>query len=303
MTATALAVTGLRKEYDKTAALVGVDLCVAAGTSLALLGKNGAGKTTLMSIVAGLRRPTSGSVDVFGQGSVAKSPRLRRLIGYAPQELAICPFVSVRENILLFTELVGVPRHRRTSEITRVVELLALDGVVDRLASRLSGGEKRRLHTAMSLVGEPRLLLLDEPTVGADVETRQHVLTAIRSLVEEGAALVYTTHYLGEVRQLKSAEIAILHKGALIAQGSWEQIVSSHSQQGFAIAFAGGEVPETLRSLGHVIDSELRLSSGALGGRSIFDLLVGYESTIQSVRTISDDLETAFLSATADAAP
>ena len=158
--------TGIVKRYGSRVALDGVDLAVEPGTVLALLGPNGAGKSTLVSIAAGLLKPDAGTVEVRGKP------------GLAPQEIGLYPGLTVRENLRAFAELYGVS-HRRAE---RLLEPFVLTDLADRPAGRLSGGEQRRLHTALALVHRPRVALLDEPTAGADTQTRAAILDAVRGV-------------------------------------------------------------------------------------------------------------------------
>jgi len=192
--------------------LAGVDLVVEGGECVALLGANGAGKTTLVSIAAGLLRPDAGQVDVGGS------------IGLAPQELGIYPTLSVRENLQFFAELAGFRPAAARREAENIAELLSLTEKISAEADTLSGGQKRRLHAGMALVGSPQLLLLDEPTVGADIETRAKLLEVVRSRAAEGAAVMYSTHYLHEIEQLDAA-VAILDGGRVVASGPWRDLV------------------------------------------------------------------------------
>jgi ABC-2 type transport system permease protein len=182
-----LAARSIRKSYGPNEALRGVDLDVQPGQILVLLGPNGAGKTTLVSIVAGLIRPDSGSLLVKGIDVAKKPARARSHIGMAAQDTAVYPTVSVRQNLQLFGRiggLWGAPLDRRVDQLA---EVLGLTDFLDRKARFMSGGEKRRLHAALALINEPALLLLDEPTTGADPGTRTNMLHYISELA--GAAL------------------------------------------------------------------------------------------------------------------
>jgi ABC-2 type transport system ATP-binding protein len=236
-----LHVSGLRKSYGEIEALRGVDLDVGAGEIVALLGPNGAGKTTLVSIVAGLRRADAGVVAVDGLSARRRSAEVRRRIGLAPQDTGIYPVVSVRRNLLLFGELAGLGRGELRRRIDEVAEALDIGELLDRQAGKLSGGQKRRVHTAIALLHRPRLLLLDEATTGADVETRGHILELVRQLAAEGSAVLYSTHYLAEVETLGSA-VAILDRGQVIARGQVGDLIGAHAVPVVELTF-DGEVP------------------------------------------------------------
>ena len=206
-----LEVSGISKSYGPRVALRDVSLSVGAGEIVALLGRNGAGKTTLVSIVAGLRRAESGTVSVGGR------------IGLAPQESGFYPTLTCRQNLRFFARWAGVSRRQIPGMIERLADGLELTGLLDRQARQLSGGEQRRLHTAIALVGDPALVLLDEPTVGADVQTRGRLVEFVRALAAGGTAVVYSTHYLGEVESL-GASLVVLDGGVVVARGSVAEV-------------------------------------------------------------------------------
>ncbi len=220
-----LALSAIVKRYGDRVALDGVDLRVEPGEMLALLGPNGAGKSTLVAIACGLLEPDAGSVRVSGHPGVAF------------QDIGIYPSLTVRENLWAFAEVNRFPRRRAE----RLLEPFLLSELADRPAGRLSGGEQRRLHTAIALVHRPRVVLLDEPTAGADTLTRSAILEAVRRLAGEGAAVVYTTHYLPEVEAL-DARVALLEAGRIIAQGSVHELVAEHAESVLEVVFADGRV-------------------------------------------------------------
>jgi ABC-2 type transport system ATP-binding protein len=232
---------GLRKAYGDVVALRGVDLDVAPGEIACLLGPNGAGKTTLVSIVAGLRRPDAGVVEVDGLDATARSVEVRRRIGLAPQDLGIYPVVSVRRNLELFGRLAGLGPRELRRRIDEVADALRITDLLDRQGGRLSGGQKRRLHTAIALLHRPPLLLLDEATTGADVETRAHILDLVRRLAADGSAVLYSTHYLQEVEDL-DANVALLDGGSVIARGAVAGLIAAHADPVVELTFRS-EVP------------------------------------------------------------
>jgi ABC-2 type transport system ATP-binding protein len=195
----------LHKRYRNGPALDGFSLDVAPGEIVGLIGHNGAGKTTFVSIVSGLIKPDAGEVRL-------DSTR----IGVAPQTLGLYPTATVREHLRLFGRLNGV---RGTTAIAEAADELLLTDVLDTKVRELSGGRQRRVQAATALVHRPDLLLLDEPTVGADPVTREALLQAVRRHAERGAAVVYTTHYLPELDKL-DATLAVAQHGRVIARGS-----------------------------------------------------------------------------------
>lgn len=238
-----LGVEGVRKRYGDVVALDGVDLAVDAGEICALLGPNGAGKTTLVSIVCGLRHPDAGSVTVNGIDAVRDSGQARRHLGFAPQELAIYPTVLVRENLAFAGELADLRSTALAARIEQVADALELTHLLDRPARALSGGEKRRVHTAMAMIHGPELLLLDEPTTGVDVATRARLLDTVRGLaVEQGTAVCYSTHYLPEVEAL-GASVTLVDQGRVIAQGTVAELVARHARTMVELTFDGPPPP------------------------------------------------------------
>jgi ABC-2 type transport system ATP-binding protein len=204
------------KRYGETVALGGVSLAVERGELFGLLGPNGAGKTTLMSILAGLIEPDQGTVTLFGEPFRRSSRNLRQLVGIAPQDLAIYPELTGRENLAFFGRLYGLDGDDLNN---RVNEMLAAVGLTDRADDRagtFSGGMKRRLNLAVAVVHRPQLLLLDEPTTGVDPQSRNHIFEHVKALNAAGLTVIYTSHYLEEVQTL-CTRIAILDGGELRA--------------------------------------------------------------------------------------
>ena len=232
--APALEARGIRKSYDAHEVLRGVDLRVEPGQILGLLGRNGAGKSTLITILCGLRRADSGSISICGHRP--SSAEAAKSIGYAPQDLGIYPDLSVAQNLAAFGELHGLGRREAASRAGEVMDLLGLSEKSGQRASHLSGGQQRRLHAGMAIMHRPRLVFMDEPTVGADVEARSQILRAVRRLADEGAAVVYTSHYLAEFEELGS-DIAILNEGRIVASGTLEDIIAGHGRAEVTLEF------------------------------------------------------------------
>ncbi|HZV07019.1 MAG TPA: ABC transporter ATP-binding protein [Gemmataceae bacterium] len=216
MTAAILEVREVSRRFGPTLALDRVSFDVREGEVFGLLGPNGAGKTTLLSIVSCLLEATSGEVSLLGRTVVPSDREVRRLIGVVPQELALYGELTARENLCFFGELYDI----RGPELSRRVDqILAAIGLEDKAGDRVrtfSGGMKRRLNLGIALVHRPRLLLLDEPTVGVDPQSRNHIFEEVRRLNAEGMTLVYTSHYMEEVQALCS-RIGIMDLGRLAA--------------------------------------------------------------------------------------
>jgi ABC-2 type transport system ATP-binding protein len=221
-----LQVEGLRKSYGQVVALDGFSLAVAPGEIVGLVGHNGAGKTTFARVVAGLVAPDAGCVRVAGR-DVARDPRaVRARLGFAPQELGLYLTATARENLVLFGCLQGLTRIDAARRTTELADALALGDVLDRQVRHLSGGQQRRVQAATAMLHCPSLVLLDEPTVGADPTTRQSILAAVRALADAGSAVVYTTHYLPELEHLKST-LAFADHGRIVARGAQSELLSA----------------------------------------------------------------------------
>lgn len=217
--------TGLTKRYGSTTALAGLDLTVGPGEIVGLIGHNGAGKTTFVEITAGLTRPDAGTVEIAGIDAVRHPAAARRHLGLAPQHLALYPSTSVRQNLTVFGGLAGLRRRALRAAIDEVATATELTAVLDRPVGLLSGGQQRRTQTATALLHRPAVLLLDEPTVGADPQTRQAMLAVVRQRADAGVAVCYTTHYLPELDEL-GATLAVLRAGRVIARGTRDELLT-----------------------------------------------------------------------------
>ncbi len=215
-----LAACDLVKRYGTVTALDGFSLTAAAGEIVGLVGHNGAGKTTFVDIVSALIRPDSGRVTIDG-----KTPaEARGRVGVAPQHIGLYPSVTVREHLQLFGRLAGLRPVALRSAIDDMIVSLRLGDIIDRRTGGLSGGQQRRTQAATALIHRPSLLLMDEPTAGADQETREAMLNLVKQCAGEGAAVVYTTHYLTELADL-GATIAVIRNGRVIARGTDDELV------------------------------------------------------------------------------
>jgi linearmycin/streptolysin S transport system ATP-binding protein len=236
-------VEGVRKRYGQIEALAGVSFDVRRGECFGLLGPNGAGKTTTLAIVCSLARPDSGTVTVDGVDVSRDPERARRSLGVVPQELSIYDDLTARENLQFFGSLFGL-RGARLAE--RTDDALLLAGLDDRANDRVrtfSGGMKRRLNFAIGLVHEPAIVLLDEPTVGVDPQSRNHLFEMVTALKNRGTTVLYTTHYMEEAERLCD-RIAILDRGRLVALGTQDELVAKvGAREQVDLEFAAGERP------------------------------------------------------------
>jgi ABC-2 type transport system ATP-binding protein len=219
MTEPVIEAVGLTKRFGKVEALAGLDLAARSGEVTAVLGPNGAGKTTFVRTVATLVRPDGGSLRVAGIDATRQPQHVRRMIGLAGQYAAVEPAMTGRENLQMVGRLFGHGRKAAAANAAVVLEQIDLVDAADRLVRTYSGGMRRRLDLGASLVGAPRLLLLDEPTTGLDPRSRNQLWEAIRQLVAAGTDVLMTTQYLDEADQLAN-HVAIIDHGRVIAEGT-----------------------------------------------------------------------------------
>src|SRR5438552_410518 len=219
----AVRVEGVRKSFGATAALAGVDLIVPEGTVFGLLGPNGAGKTTLVRVLATLLTPDAGRAEVFGRDVVSDAPAVRELLGLTGQFAAVDEILSGRENLVMFGRLFDLSPAEARRRADELLERFDLADAGDRPARTYSGGMRRRLDLASSLLTRPRILFLDEPTTGLDPRSRNQIWTIVRELVREGTTLLLTTQYLEEADELAD-RIAVIDHGRVIAEGTGNEL-------------------------------------------------------------------------------
>jgi len=220
----AIRVQDLHKYYGDVRAVQGVSFDVQAGEIFSLLGPNGAGKTTTISVISCLLQPTQGDAFVLGHSVTREPMAVKAAIGVVPQEVAVYEDLSARENLTFWGKMYGL-RGRLLKE--RVDEVLEVIGLTDRQKGRVgkfSGGMKRRLNIGIALLHRPQVLILDEPTVGIDPQSRRSILDSVKELNRQGTTVLYTTHYMEEAQEL-SDHIAIMDHGKLIAQGTHGELV------------------------------------------------------------------------------
>ena len=231
----AIQTRALVKRYKNLTAVDGLDLEIRQGELFSLLGVNGAGKTTVIKMLTGLTRPTAGEALVGGFSVTGQPEQVKGLIGVSPQETAVAPNLSVKENLELICGIHGFSKEKTAGKIRELSERFALDSVLRRKAGKLSGGWQRKVSIAMALISEPQILFLDEPTLGLDVLARHDLWEVIRSL-KGRITIILTTHYMEEAESL-SDRIGIMREGRLLAVGTAEELKAQAGTGDFEAAF------------------------------------------------------------------
>lgn len=231
----AIKTIGLTKKYKDITAVEALDLSVKTGELFALLGVNGAGKTTTIKMLTCLTRPTGGEAFVGGKSIITEAAEVKKRIAVSPQETAVAPGLTVKENMELMCGVYGMSRAAQARKIAELTALLGLQSVTEKRAGKLSGGWQRRLSIAMALVSEPEILFLDEPTLGLDVLARAELWDLIRALKGK-ITVVLTTHYLEEAEAL-SDRVAILKNGRMLLCATAEEIKTMAGTDRFEEAF------------------------------------------------------------------
>ncbi len=231
----AIKIEGLCKQYKDVKAVDGLDLSVEKGELFALLGVNGAGKTTTIKMLSCLARPTAGDAFLGGHSILKELDKVKAIIGVSPQETAVAPNLSVRENLELICGIYGFSKEKSAEKLREMTEKLDLFSCLDRKAGKLSGGWQRRLSIAMALISEPEILFLDEPTLGLDVITRSELWDVIRALKGK-VTVILTTHYMEEAEAL-SDRIGIMKSGRLLRVGTAGELKALAGTEKFEEAF------------------------------------------------------------------
>jgi ABC-2 type transport system ATP-binding protein len=287
-----------------------VSFSIDEGETFGLLGPNGAGKTTSISIIAGLLQPDGGNVTVDGHTITTRSTAGKGSIGLVPQDLAIYPDLTATENLKFFGRLYGDHGSALDERIAEVLEVIGLVERKDDLVKEYSGGMKRRLNIGIGLLHRPRLLILDEPTVGVDPQSRNAILESVENLSAEGMAVLYTTHYMEEAERLCD-RVAIIDEGVIKAEGTRRELVSMVGEKDRVIIDGGGDLTaaaEAARSVSGVTGasrSDSRIDILADNASSILPELLARVSeaggTITGVDVIEPNLEAVFLHLTGKA--
>lgn len=220
-----LTVQNLIKNYGDFCAVDNLSFSVLEGEIFGLLGPNGAGKSTTINVISSLSDFTSGSVSIDGMDLIKNKEKIKRIIGLVPQEIALYPFLSAEENVKFFASLYGLSGKKLAEAAKEALEFVGLADKPKMKPKQMSGGMKRRLNIACGIAHDPKLIIMDEPTVGVDAQSREHILNSIKILRERGATVIYTSHYMNEVEAICD-RIAIIDHGKFVACGTESELVS-----------------------------------------------------------------------------
>ena len=299
-----LSCDGLRKHFGERTAVDGVGFTIAPAETYGLLGPNGAGKTTTISMICGLLTRDGGSVEVDGRAVDIGTAAAKHAIGYVPQDLAIYPELSARENLRFFGQLYGMggaDLKRRTDEVLEII------GLADRAGERtegFSGGMKRRLNIGIGLLHKPKLLVLDEPTVGVDPQSRNAILSSVEALGAQGMAILYTTHYMEEAERLCD-RVGIIDEGKIRAEGTRRELTSMIGQRDRIELGARGDLRAAVAALAGI--EGVVEASAHEGGLSlivmdarrilprIIEAVADVDAAVTNVEIVEPDLEAVFL--------
>lgn len=302
--------TGLRRTFGDRVAVDGVSFSIASGETYGLLGPNGAGKTTTISMLCGVLDADAGTVEVAGRQVSPRHPDGRGAIGYVPQDLALYPDLSARENLRFFGRLQGLGGRRLDERIAAVLEVVGLADRADDRTESYSGGMKRRANIAVGLLHEPQLLVLDEPTVGVDPQSRTAILDAVDALGGEGLAVLYTTHYMEEAERLCD-RIGIIDEGRLVAEGTRRELIDRLGRSSHVTIEAIGALDELVTAAAALpMVRSATTREGIVdvtvddGRRAIAALVEAAERSgveVGSIEVVEPDLEAVFLHLTGKA--
>lgn len=294
----------LRRTFGDLVAVDDVSFQIAHGETYGLLGPNGAGKTTTISMIAGLLDRDAGEVIVAGQPMTTKTVQAKSALGYVPQDLAIYPDLSGLENLVFFARLYGMSRSQAKAKAREVLSLIGLSDRAGDQANKYSGGMKRRLNVGIGLLNDPKLLILDEPTVGVDPQSRNAILESVAGLSSAGMAVLYTTHYMEEAERLCD-RVGIIDHGNLIAEGTSRELVGMVGEFDRVALTATGNLSAAAQALtaqdfvkkASVTEDGIDLvtSDARDNLAAILTTATGHGAAVKSVEVTEPDLEAVFL--------
>lgn len=251
MNITAVQVTDLHKYFDDVKAVQGASFEIQRGEIFSLLGPNGAGKSTVISMLSCLLEPTRGEAWVMGHSIREEPQKVKACLGVVPQEIALYPDLSARENLNFWGRMYGQRGRDLNQRVDEVLEVIGLSGRQDDKVETFSGGMKRRVNIGAALLHKPDLIIMDEPTVGIDPQSRRHILDNVKQLNKEGMTVLYTTHYMEEAQEL-SDHIAVMDRGRVIASGTHQELVEIVGELDRIDLTASGPIDQLIQTWANV---------------------------------------------------
>lgn len=307
---TMLSVNGLNKRFGSRQAVDGVAFSVQKGEVFGVLGPNGAGKSTTLSLISGLLKPEPGCVKVREWDMALQPAKAKALLGVVPQEPAIYKELTARQNLRFFAEMNDLHGEARDKAVNEVLEVVGLTDRADDKSGKYSGGMQRRLNIAAGMVHHPSLVIMDEPTVGVDPQSRRHILDTVKRLRDEGTSVIYTSHYVEEVEELCD-RVAIMDHGRIIASGTIPDLLREAGEYHELLIKLGAQAAadaDELRSIPGVHDVLVREGSVRVLTSSadqvlplVFTALVHAGCPVQEIKIKKPSLETLFLKLTGKA--
>lgn len=302
-----LNVKNVSKQFKKIQAVDNISFVLNKGDILGLLGPNGAGKSTTISMISTLIAPDSGEIFYVGEDIIKKPKVIQESMGYVPQEIALYPMLSGKENLIFWGRAYGLKGSRLKEKAEEVSQII---GIKERLKDKVktySGGMKRRLNIGVALLHDPELIIMDEPTVGIDPQSRKHILDTVLELNKKGMTVIYTSHYMEEVEYLCN-QICIMDQGKIIAEGTKEELIQRYNSSRdilLKLENESEEVLDKIRRLEYVISLEpseegivVKVTQDKGVFKSIVDILHDEGVSINSMDIQEANLETVFLQLT-----
>lgn len=293
----------LKKHFKKVKAVDGVNLSVKEGECLGFLGPNGAGKSTTISMIATLLSPTEGEILYKGENIQKNPKKLQKELGYVPQEIALYPTLSGKDNLIFWGRAYGLRGAKLKEKLAEVSKVVGIDERLKDKVANYSGGMQRRLNIGAALMGSPKFIIMDEPTVGIDPQSRKYILDTVIELNKQGTTVIYTSHYMEEVEYLCN-RICIMDKGKIIAQGTKQELVElldANEQLNIVADKKVDLLPEKLKKLDFVDDAQysedtLVVTGSAISGKytELFNE-ISKECKIKSFESVVPNLEAVFI--------
>ncbi|SDB91868.1 ABC transporter ATP-binding protein [Shouchella lonarensis] len=278
-----LEVVDLSKSYRKQQVVKGINMFIEKGEMIGLVGPNGAGKSTTISMIASLIQPTEGDILIKGKSIRKKPQAIREILGIVPQEIAIYPDLTARENLIFFGRIYGLKHTQLQDQIKKTLQLVGLEERQSDRVHTFSGGMKRRLNIAVALLHQPEIIIMDEPTVGIDPQSRSHILETIKSLNREyGMTVIYTSHYMEEVEYLCD-RLYIMDQGHMIASGSKEEVKGILSSNETIAISVVHESPHFLAAL----QSHPNILSVKMEGRTLTMIVAKQDNILEDLFTLA----------------